>query len=102
MALTPDGSWVYLTVCRFLVGFGVSGLFAVDLPLVQEFVPTHKRGWVGGLVTTCLPLGNIFGATPRRISGPGVRLARSLRDRPLAGADHLAGSAPGSRNRRAG
>ena len=62
MALTPDGGWVYLTVCRFLVGFGVSGLFAVDLPLVQEFVPTYKRGWVGGLVTSCLPLGNIFGA----------------------------------------
>src|ERR1700751_2098656 len=60
MALTPDGHWVYLTVCRFLVGFGVSGLFAVDLPLVQEFVPTHKRGWVGGLVTSCLPLGNIM------------------------------------------
>ena len=63
MALTPDaGGWIYLTVCRFLVGFGVSGLFAVDLPLVQEFVPTYKRGWVGGLVTSCLPLGNIMGA----------------------------------------
>ena len=62
MALTPDGGWIYLSLCRFLVGFGVSGLFAVDLPLVQEFVPTHKRGWVGGLVTSCLPLGNIFGA----------------------------------------
>jgi putative MFS transporter len=62
MALTPDGHWLYLTACRFLVGFGVSGLFAVDLPLVEEFVPTHKRGWVGGLVTSCLPLGNIFGA----------------------------------------
>src|ERR1700722_6033996 len=62
MALTPDGGWIYLTICRFLVGFGVSGLFAVDLPLVQEFVPSHKRGWVGGLVTSCLPLGNIFGA----------------------------------------
>jgi putative MFS transporter len=62
MALTPDGGWVYLTICRFLVGFGVSGLFAVDLPLVQEFVPTYKRGWVGGLVTSCLPLGNICGA----------------------------------------
>src|ERR1700679_61193 len=40
MALTPDhGGWIYLTIFRFLVGFGVSGLFAVDLPLVQEFVP---------------------------------------------------------------
>ena len=63
MALTPqEGGWIFLTVCRFLVGFGVSGLFAVDLPLVQEFVPTSKRGLVGGLVTSCLPLGSMLGA----------------------------------------
>ena len=47
---------------RFLVGFGVSGLFAVDLPLVQEFVPTSKRGLIGGIVTSCLPLGSMLGA----------------------------------------
>jgi putative MFS transporter len=63
MALTPEqGGWIFLTVCRFLVGFGVSGLFAVDLPLVQEFVPTSKRGLIGGLVTSCLPLGSMLGA----------------------------------------
>ena len=63
MALTPqEGGWIFLTVFRFLVGFGVSGLFAVDLPLVQEFVPTSKRGLVGGLVTSCLPLGSMLGA----------------------------------------
>jgi putative MFS transporter len=63
MAFTRDaGGWIFLTVCRFLVGFGVSGLFAVDLPLVQEFVPTAKRGWVGGLITSCLPLGSMLGA----------------------------------------
>jgi MFS transporter, putative metabolite:H+ symporter len=33
---------VWLVLFRFLVGFGVSGLFAVDLPLVQGFVPTSK------------------------------------------------------------
>jgi putative MFS transporter len=63
MAFTPEqGGWIYLTVCRFLVGAGVSGLFTVDLPLVQEFVPTAKRGLVGGIVTSCLPLGNMLGA----------------------------------------
>ncbi len=63
MALTPDsGGWIFLTVLRFFVGFGVSGLFTVDQALVQEFVPTHKRGWVGGLVTACLPLGLFLGA----------------------------------------
>jgi putative MFS transporter len=47
---------------RLFVGAGVSGLFAVDLPLVQEFVPTRKRGWVGGVVTCCLPLGSVLAA----------------------------------------
>ena len=46
MALTPDrGGWIFLSVCRFFVGFGVAGLFAVDLPLVQEFVATKRRGF---------------------------------------------------------
>ena len=40
---------------RFFVGFGVGGLYCVDLPLVQEFMPTSKRGWVGGLVTCSHP-----------------------------------------------
>src|SRR5258708_28121409 len=47
---TPDNGWVYLTIMRFFVGFGVGGLYCVDLPLVQEFMPTSKRGWTGGAV----------------------------------------------------
>jgi len=62
LALTPDSGWVFLSVFRFFVGFGVAGLYAVDLPLVQEFVPSSKRGKVGGLVTACLPLGTTLGA----------------------------------------
>src|ERR1043165_3336996 len=33
MALTPHGAWVYLVFCRFLVGFGVTGLYSVDITL---------------------------------------------------------------------
>ena len=63
MALTPEaGGWIFLAVMRLFVGAGVSGLFAVDLPLVQEFVPSRKRGWVGGIVTCCLPLGSVLAA----------------------------------------
>jgi putative MFS transporter len=54
---TPDNGWVYLTIMRFFVGFGVGGLYCVDLPLVQEFMPTSKRGWIGGLVTCIIPIG---------------------------------------------
>jgi MFS transporter, putative metabolite:H+ symporter len=59
---TPDNGWVYLTVLRFFVGFGVGGLYCVDLPLVQEFMPTSKRGWIGGLVTCVIPIGVGLGA----------------------------------------
>jgi putative MFS transporter len=63
MALTPDqGGWIFLSVFRFFVGFGNAGLIAVDIPLVQEFVPSSKRGWVSGLTTTLLPAGNLLGA----------------------------------------
>ncbi len=54
---TPEDGWVYLSVMRFFVGFGVGGLYCVDLPLVQEFVPARMRGVIGGLVTVFIPLG---------------------------------------------
>lgn len=59
---TPDNGWVYLTAMRFFVGVGVGGLYCVDLPLVQEFMPSSKRGFVGGLVTAVIPLGVGMGA----------------------------------------
>jgi putative MFS transporter len=67
MYFTPgqDGwiaGWVFLAFFRFFVGFGNAGLIAVDIPLVQEFVPTYKRGWVSGLTTVLLPGGNVLGA----------------------------------------
>ncbi|HTZ38231.1 MAG TPA: MFS transporter, partial [Stellaceae bacterium] len=61
----PDGwvpGWLFLMFFRFFVGFGNAGLIAVDIPLVQEFVPTRKRGWVAGLTTVLLPGGNVLGA----------------------------------------
>jgi MFS transporter, putative metabolite:H+ symporter len=54
--------WLFLAFFRFFVGFGNAGMIAVDIPLVQEFVPSSKRGWVSGLTTTLLPAGNVLGA----------------------------------------
>src|ERR1700730_12769818 len=62
LALTPDRGWIFLTAFRFFVGFGVGGLYCVDLPLVQEFVPASRRGFIGGLVTCFIPLGTMLGA----------------------------------------
>ena len=59
-ALIPG--WIFLAFFRFFVGFGNAGMIAVDIPLVQEFVPSAKRGWISGLTTTLLPAGNVLGA----------------------------------------
>ena len=63
MALTPEHGWVYLTVMRFIVGFGVVGVAAVDMPLLQEFVPAAKRGWISGLSISLVPGGGLLAAT---------------------------------------
>ena len=60
MALTPEGGWIYLVICRFFVGFAVTGLYSVDITLMQEFSPAHKRGWFTGLTTTMLPAGSLL------------------------------------------
>ncbi|HEY4203068.1 MAG TPA: MFS transporter, partial [Devosiaceae bacterium] len=65
MVFTPgqDGfvpGWLFLMFFRFLVGVGNAGIFTIDLPLVQEFIPAYKRGWVSALITTLLPGGSML------------------------------------------
>jgi putative MFS transporter len=62
MALTPERAWIYLVICRLFVGFGVTGMYSVDITVIQEFVPTERRGWLTGLTTTMLPAGSLLGA----------------------------------------
>ena len=62
--------WLFLAFFRFFVGFGNAGLIAVDIPLVQEFVPAYKRGWVSGLTTVLLPAGNLLGAVSGAFLAP--------------------------------
>ena len=51
MAVTPDqGGLMFLATFFFFAGFGSSGLIITIVPLVQEFVPASKRGWVRGMV----------------------------------------------------
>ena len=78
MAASPDEyGWLILAFCRMLVGIGVAGMVTVDLPLVQEFVPSSKRGWVGGLVTTTVSVGGALGATAGAYLGLRAYLRRS-------------------------
>jgi putative MFS transporter len=59
----PDAfvpGWLFLVFFRIFVGLGNAGIFTIDLPLVQEFIPAYKRGWVSALVTTLLPGGGML------------------------------------------
>ena len=91
---TPDNGWIYLAIMRFFVGIGVGGLYCVDLPLVQEFMPSSKRGWVGGIVTCVIPLGVGLGAVHGRLYGQRP-VAAVVCDRRAAGAAGAAGPALG-------
>ena len=92
---TPDNGWIYLTIMRFFVGTGVGGLYCVDLPLVQEFMPSSKRGWVGGLVTCVIPLGVGLGAVMGALHGQRP-VAAAVCDRRAAGTAGPAGPPLGS------
>jgi MFS transporter, putative metabolite:H+ symporter len=70
MALTPSGAWMYLVACRFIVGFGVTGLYSVDITLMQEFSASHNRGWITGLTTTMLPAGQLLAALLGAFAAP--------------------------------
>src|SRR6201993_4988143 len=62
--------WIFLSVMRFFVGIGNAGLIAVDMPLVQEFMPADKRGCVSALTTTLLPAGNLLGGVAGWLLAP--------------------------------
>ena len=70
MALTPSQGWGYLVVMRFIVGLGVGGMAPCSLTLIQEFVPTSKRGLISGLTTGLLPAGPLLAAVLSAFLGP--------------------------------
>ena len=73
MAATPDRyGWLFLAFFRMLVGVGQAGMVAVDLPLVREFVPSSKRGFVGGIVTSTISIGGALGAAAGAYLGPTI------------------------------
>jgi MFS transporter, putative metabolite:H+ symporter len=73
MAASPDQyGWLFLAFCRALVGVGVAGMVTVDLPLVQEFVPSSKRGFVGGIVTSTISIGGALGGAASTYLGSSI------------------------------
>src|ERR1700688_3244417 len=72
MALTASQGWLFLSICRFFVGMGMTVVYTVDIAIVQEFVPAYKRGWVTGLTTSLLPAGTLLGAMAGTWLGPSL------------------------------
>jgi MFS transporter, putative metabolite:H+ symporter len=73
LALTPESPVagpVYLVVFRFLIGLGAGGLYCVDLPLVQEYMPTRLRGRVSGMITAAVPIGFLLGSVLTAVGAP--------------------------------
>ena len=48
----------------------MTGLYSVDITLMQEFSPASKRGWFTGITTTMLPAGQLLAALLGAFAAP--------------------------------
>ena len=81
IALIPEGSWISLSVLRFLVGFGMAGAITIQVPLVLEFTPTRHRTLISSLMNTPISLGLVLAALLSSVLQSCIRLARPRCDR---------------------
>ena len=58
LAFTPEGSWGYINAVRFVVGFGTTGIYAANIPLLQEFMPFAAGAWRAALSRRSYPCGS--------------------------------------------
>ena len=72
MYFVPEGNWLFLVALRFLTGLALGGLYCVDLPLVQEFVPSQYRGRVSGIVTAFIPIGTMIASSSAAFLTPSI------------------------------
>jgi Nitrate/nitrite transporter len=72
MYFVPEGNWVFLACLRFLTGLALGGLYCVDLPLVQEFVPSQFRGRISGIVTAFIPIGTMIASSSAAFLTPSI------------------------------
>ena len=69
MAVAVDqGGLMTLAALVLIAGFNASGLVVTILPLVQEFVPASKRGWVAGMVIAVISSGLFASAQGARLT----------------------------------
>ena len=65
-------SWIDFTICRFLVGLGIGGMFGAATTLVAESVPGQFRAIALGSLQALSALGNIIGSLVSLAIPPGA------------------------------
>ncbi|MGP4123247.1 MAG: MFS transporter [Sodalis sp. (in: enterobacteria)] len=61
-ALTPENSWLFLSIMRVCVGVAVGGINVTSVSYIQEFLPFKRRGLFTGLTLAFVPLGLFLGS----------------------------------------
>ncbi len=62
-ALLPDGAWLWFSLLRFVLGFGMGGATATQNVLVVEITPTRYRTFLSSLIVAPVALGTLMAAT---------------------------------------
>ena len=52
-----SSSWLLVTICRFLSGFGIGGVLVTTVILIAELWPEKKAAIVQGIVSLAMPVG---------------------------------------------
>src|ERR1700753_2259198 len=61
-ALIPDGAWIFFSLLRFVVGFGMTAAVSAQSPLIVEITPTRFRTFISSLMVAPVALGTLFAA----------------------------------------
>ena len=80
LAFTSDNGLWFLSIFRFFVGFGVGGLYCVDLPLSQEFANETVPNFSGVAATSPSPQEAVAVASRRQPTRE-ARMTRQIMDR---------------------
>ena len=60
-AFSPN--WIFLTICLFVMGFGIGGNLPIDGAMLAEFLPKERRGAILSFLSIFWVLGSVYSAS---------------------------------------
>ena len=72
LVLIPEGAWQAMAFFRFFVGCGATAIYVTNIPLLQDFMPTRRRGFISGIVVTFIPVGILLGSALVALFGDAI------------------------------